>query len=155
MISMFSLQTAKKRTTPSDGCCRDCGRPFGPDRPRYPRTLRCKACYREAKRQINRACYQRHNAYRLGQPPGRKPGQPNAAEFRTVAFADRIAEANERTRQELARLPRRLQRTCEFCRWSALDAGLLQQESCELDRKPNASGGCDGWEPRYRVDGDE
>ena len=52
-------------------------------------------------------------------------------------------------------LPRRLQRTCEFCRWSALDAGLLQQESCELDRKPNASGGCDGWEPRYRVDGDE
>jgi len=136
--------------------CRDCGRLFTKDRPRYPRTLRCKACYREAKRKIDRAYYVRHNADRLGEPRGRKPGQANAAEFRTVAFADRIAEANERPRSQLEQLPRQLQRTCEFCRWSALEAGLLQQESCELDREPAISGGCDRWEARYRTDdGDE
>lgn len=136
--------------------CRDCGMPFTKDRPRYPKTLRCKACYREAKRQINRSYYLRHNAYRLGQPTGRKPGQANAAEFQTVDLADRITEANERSRQEFAELPRQLQHTCEFCRWSALEAGLLQQESCELDCTPDALRcGCDRWEPRYRTDGED
>jgi hypothetical protein len=129
--------------------------PFTSDRPRYPHTLRCKACYREAKRQINRAYYLRHNAYRLGEPTGRKPGQANAAEFQTVDIADRVTEANERSRRQMEELPRQLQRTCEFCRWSALEAGLLQQESCELDYKPNASGGCDRWEARYRTDGED
>jgi protein-arginine kinase activator protein McsA len=135
--------------------CRDCGMPFTQDRPRYPRTLRCNACYREAKRQIDRAYYVRHNADRLGEPTGRKPGQANAAEFRTVAFANRIAEANERTRQELARLPRQLARTCPFCRMLAVELGLLATERCSLDREPDDSGGCGAWEPRYRVDGDE
>jgi protein-arginine kinase activator protein McsA len=135
--------------------CRDCGMPFTQDRPRYPRTLRCNACYREAKRQIDRAYYVRHNADRLGEPTGRKPGQANAAEFRTVAFANRIAEANERTRQELARLPRQLARTCPFCRMLVAVEVLHATERCSLDREPDDSGGCGAWEPRYRVDGDE
>ena len=135
--------------------CRDCGRPFTPDRPRYPGTLRCCACYREAKRKIDRAYYVRHNADRLGEPTGRKPGQANAAEFQTVDIADRIAECNERSRQEFAELPRQLQRTCEFCVHMALDAGLLQQEHCELDSESVVSGGCDRWEPRYRTDGED
>ena len=156
MISMFSLQTAKKRTTQPDGYCRDCGRPFGPDLPRSPRSLRCRDCYREAKRQIKRAYYLRHNAYRLGRPTGRKPGQANAAEFLTVALATRIAEANERTRSQLEQLPRQLQRTCEFCVHMVPEPGLRESEVCEFASKPDESGGgCDRWKPRYRTDDDE
>lgn len=134
--------------------------PFTSDRPRYPRTLRCNACYREAKRQIDRAYYVRHNADRLGQPPGRRAGQRNAGledsmSLTEVSLTDRIAALNERTRREMEQAPRQLARTCQFCLMLAVEPGLLASERCSLDREPDDSGGCDAWEPRYRVDGDE
>jgi len=135
--------------------CRDCGHLFGPKRPKRPRSRRCEACYLVAKRTTQRASYERRHAERLGLPRGPKPGSHIEGMADGGVLAARLADFYAAARAARLAGPRSLARTCGFCGHLALDAGLLQQESCELDRKPNASGGCDGWEPRYRVDGDE
>lgn len=140
--------------------CRDCGRLFSGEVRKAPRSRRCTECQRTARRARQRAFYRQHNGHRLGTPPGRRAGQrqdrgDDSAALTEVSLTDRIASLNERTRQELEQAPRQLARTCEFCRLLAMELGLLASERCSLDREPDDSGGCDAWQPRYRVDGDE
>jgi hypothetical protein len=124
--------------------CRDCGRRFGPNLTKPVRGGgRCKPCKARYHRE-----YQRLRAAGELEPVGDRSSQDADAD-RSAAAAFRDEQARARTRARSVGLARQ----CEFCLHGEPD-GLLR-ERCTLGCEPDESGGCEAWDPRYRVDDDD
>ena len=135
--------------------CTVCGKAFGEDRPRWSGSPgKCRECGQRINREYQRAHYRATNQYRLGKPRGPKPGQMNGQVMSDAQIAAAVAAARL-AHAAVPDGPRQLPRTCPYCLRFECLYEMLTLQRCELDRVPDETGGCDQWEPRYRVDDEE
>lgn len=129
------MATRKKRQCgrhgPQATNCRDCGLPFGPDRPRHLYTPgRCEVCGRRAAKLANRRSYERRNQHRLGKPRGPAPGTIHRpAKPPSDDLIERVEAARRERAMEVA--AQGLPHTCEFCARYAYRHGTGSR-FCEL-----------------------
>jgi len=71
------------------------------------------------------------------------------------ALRSRVQEFRERQAARADGMSRSLPTTCEFCTHLQYEPDLLATTTCAVDRRPDLSGGCDAWAPRYRTDDEE
>lgn len=144
------MATTKKkqaaRHSPQATNCRDCGRPFGPDRPRhFYMPSRCEPCGRAAARLANRRSYERRNRSQLGKRSGPSPGAIVQPPLTNAEIAVRM-EAFQQQESFMA-AHRDLPQTCEFCAKFGYKPCTNIRE-CELE----AVGEPCRWEPAYKTD---
>ena len=89
-----------------------------------------------------------HNKHRVGKKPGPKRGYVRPEKVKDLQA--KMDAFREEQAAERARAPRELAHTCEFCIHAECEHGI-QREVCVLDGVPDATGGCERWEPRYRT----
>lgn len=133
-----------KATNP---CCDLCGQPFGPNRQRHRQNRRqCDACGRQHVREQKRRMYEAKQAGTFvgyqhhGAPLDRSQMEVAVREHYQRADRDRLGAAKQTGHA----------RTCDFCGQFEYVAGWLACE-CSLGLRPDDGGGCEKWEPRYRV----